>query len=145
MDEEQTLAQKAADAAAVKGRAKDDPVGLVRTILQSFGGKATQDQIAQALAPEVFSETEFKKWWENAKKALKKDGHFAVPAKKTEPIELREAAVSHAEQYLEAFRNARQLKDQLAALDQVVKNLGEFSDPAVQLAPVASTADDQGR
>src|ERR1700759_597169 len=39
------LAQKAADAAAVKARAKEDPVGLVRTILQSFSGKATQDQI----------------------------------------------------------------------------------------------------
>src|ERR1700758_3706801 len=61
---EHILAQKAADAAAVKARAKNDPVGLVRTILTSYGGKATQDQIAQALAPEVFNETEFKKWWD---------------------------------------------------------------------------------
>ena len=142
---EHILAQKAADAAAVKARAKNDPVDLVRTILTSFGGKATQDQIAQALAPEVFNESEFKKWWENAKKALKKDGHFAVPAKKTDAVEMREAAVSHAEQYLEAFTNARQLKDQLNALDHIVKNITEFSDPATQLAPLLAVADDQAR
>lgn len=142
---EHILAQKAADAAAVKARAKEDPVGLVRTILNSFGGRATQDQIAQALAPEVFSETEFKKWWDNAKKALKKDGHFAVPTKKTEAVELREAAVSHADQYLEAFNNARQLKDQLNALDQIFKNLPEFTDPVNQLAPALNVADDQAR
>src|SRR5580698_3523639 len=133
---EHILAQKAADAAAVKARAKNDPVALVRTILESYGGKATQDQIAQALAPEVFNETEFKKWWDNAKKVLKKDGHFAVPAKKSDPVEIREAPVSHADQYLEAFTNARQLKDQLNALDQIVKNLTEFTDPAAQLGPI---------
>jgi transcription elongation GreA/GreB family factor len=142
---EHILAQKAADAAAVKARAKNDPVGLVRTILTSFGGKATQDQIAQALAPEVLSETDFKRWWENTKKALKKDGHFAVPAKKSDPVEMREAHVSHADQYIEAFTQARQLKDQLNALDQIVKNLAEFNDPAAQFAPVLAVADDQAR
>src|SRR5688572_15107768 len=89
--DEHILAQKAANLAAVKARAKGDAVGLVRTILTSFGGRATQDQIMQALVPDVFSETEFKKWWESAKKALKHDGHFAVPAKKSGAFELREA------------------------------------------------------
>jgi transcription elongation GreA/GreB family factor len=142
---EHILAQKAADPAAVKARAKSDPVDLVRAILTSFGGKATQDQIAQSLAPEVFNEAEFKRWWEGTKKALKKDGHFAVPTKKTEPFELREAAVSHADQYLENFNTARQLKDQLSALDQILKNYPEFTDPGTQLAPALKVADDQAR
>jgi transcription elongation GreA/GreB family factor len=139
------LAQKSADPAAVKARAKDKPVELVREILTSYGGKATQDQIAQALAPEVFNEAEFKRWWEATKKALKKDGHFAVPAKKTEAYELREAPVSHADQYLQTFNSARQLKDQLNALDQIFKNITEFSDPANQLAPALRLADDAAR
>ena len=139
------LAQKAADLPAVKTRAKDDPIGLVRTILSSFGGKALQDQISQTLVPEVFAETEFKKWWEATKKALKKDGHFAVPSKKSEPFELRSAPVSHADQYLEAFNQARQLKDQLAALDQILKNLPEFSDPVAQLTPILVVAESQAR
>ncbi len=141
---EHILAQKAGDLAAVKTRAKEDPVGLVRTILSSYGGRATQDQIQQALQPDIFSESEFRKWWENTKKALKKDGHYAIPAKKGAPIELREDAVSHADQYLAAFTTARQLKAQLAALDQILKNIGEFSDPSV-LLPVLAAADDAAR
>ncbi len=145
IESDHILAQIAADAAAVKARAKADPVALMRTVLISFGGKATQDQITQAFVPAVFSDGEFKKWWEAAKKTIKKDGHFAVPGKKSEPIELRDAPVSHAEQFLSAFADARQLKDQLTALDQILKNLGEFTDPAAQLTPVLATADSQAR
>ena len=139
------LAQIAADGAAVKARAKDDTIGLMRTVLTSFGGKATQEQIAQAFVPAVFSDADFKKWWEAVKKTLKKDGHFVVPAKKTDPFELRDAPVSHAAQFLAAFTNARQLKDQLNALDQILKNIGDFTDAAAQLAPVLATADSQAR
>ena len=139
------LAQVAADAAAVKTRANGDAVGLMRALLGSFGGKATQDQITQALVPAVFSEAEFKKWWEATKKTLKRDGHFVVPAKKTAPFELRATPVSHAAEFLTTLANARQLKDQLTALDQILKNLGEFTDAATQLTPVLATADSQAR
>ena len=145
IESDHILAQIAADGAAVKARAKDDAVGLMRSVLTSFGGKATQDQITQAFVPTVFSDPDFKKWWEAVKKTLKKDGHFVVPAKKTDPFELRAAPVSHAAQFLAAFTNARQLKDQLNALDQILKNTGEFTDPAAQLAPVLATADSQAR
>ena len=145
IESDHILAQIAADGAAVKARAKDDAVGLMRSVLTSFGGKATQDQITQAFVPTVFSDADFRKWWEAVKKTLKKDGHFVVPAKKTDPFELRAAPVSHAAQFLAAFTNARQLKDQLNALDQILKNTGEFTDPAAQLAPVLATADSQAR
>lgn len=145
IESDHILAQIAADGAAVKARAKADPTGLMRSVLTSFGGKASQDQIAQTFVPSVFSDAEFKKWWEAVKKTLKKDGHFLVPAKKTAPFELRDAPISHAEQFLAAFTNARQLKDQLTALDQILKNLGEFTAAAAQLAPVLATADSQAR
>ena len=130
------LARKATDLAGVKASAKEDPVGLVASILTDLGGKATQDQIAQTLLGDVFTETEFKRWWDSAKKALKKDGHFSLPAKKTDPIELRKQAVSRADELLATFTQARQLKWQLAALDQIIKNIDAFSDPAAQLSPV---------
>jgi transcription elongation GreA/GreB family factor len=143
--EDHILALKAADLPGIKSRAKEDPVGLVRTLLNSYGGKATQDQIAQTLMPDVFSEAEFKRWWEGAKKALKKDGHFSVPAKKGEPVEMRDAPVSHAAEFVSAFTSARQLKHQLAALDQIVKNIAEFgADPSVLIGPIG-TAEDQAR
>jgi transcription elongation factor GreA-like protein/transcription elongation GreA/GreB family factor len=138
------LALKASDLAGLKARAKEDPVGLMRVILKSFGGKATQDQVSAALMPEVFNETEWKRWWDSAKKGLKKDGHFSIPAKKGEPIILREQAVSRVNEMLEQFQRARQLKDQLAALDAIIKNLDSFTDFA-PLRPIVVAAEDASR
>lgn len=139
------LAQKAADLAAVKARAKDDAVGLVRQVIGNLGGKATQDQLAQVLVPDVMSEAEFKRWLDSTKKALKKDGHFTIPTKKSEPFELRDGPISHADEYIAAFNAARQVKDQVNALDFILKNLSEFNAPATQLAPVFAVVNETAR
>ena len=138
-------ALKAADLRAVKSRAKEDPASLIRQILTSFGGRATQDQITQVLVPDVMNEAEFKRWMEGAKKALKKDGHFAIPTKKSEPFELREGPVSHSNEYVVAFTQARQVKDQTAAMEQILKNLAEFTDPSTQLQPVIRGANETAK
>lgn len=139
--EDHILARKANDLAGIKTMAREDPVSLARLILRSHGGKATPDQIAQSLLGDVFNETEWKRWWDAAKKALKKDGHFAVPARKNEPVVLREQAVSRGDELLEQFSKARQLKDLLAGLDAIIKNIDAFSDPA-PLRPVIAAAED---
>jgi transcription elongation GreA/GreB family factor/transcription elongation factor GreA-like protein len=142
---EHILSRKSTDLPGLKKLAKEDPIALVRLVLASNGGRATQDQLALAVAPELFNETEFKRWWESTKRLLKKDGHFAVPARKSEFIELREAPVSRGDDLLAAFFAVRHLKDQLNALDQISKNLDAFSDPAKQLEPVLRAADDIAR
>jgi transcription elongation GreA/GreB family factor len=139
------LTKKATDLAGVKAQVKGDAVGLVRSVLESHGGKATQDQIATALVPDVLSEAEFKRWIESTKKALKNDGHFAIPTKKGLPFELRDGPISHADEYIAAFNNARQLKHQNAALDLIVKNVSEFTGGAAQLQPIVTATDDTCR
>ena len=138
---EHILALKASDLPALKAKAKEDPLGVMRIILNSYGGKATQDQVSQTLMPEVFNETEWKRWWDSAKKALRKDGHFSLPAKKGEPILLREQAVSRGDEVLDQFSRARQLKDQLVALEAIIKNLDSFPDPAPLRSVVVATED----
>jgi transcription elongation GreA/GreB family factor len=132
------LAKKAVNAAAVKVEAAKDPAAFMRGVLRDLGGQATADQIGAALAPEVFNGAEFKKWWTGAVKALKKDGHFAMPAKKSDPVVLRDAPMSRADDLLEAFRDARQLKAQLAALDEILKNLDSLSAHAEQVKEVVA-------
>ena len=93
----------------------------MRNILESLGGKATVQQIGEWLIGDVFNEAEWKRWWESTKKLLKKDGHFLIPTKKNEPIQLRSAPVSHADELIAVFNQARQPKEQAAALDQIIK------------------------
>jgi transcription elongation GreA/GreB family factor len=130
------LARKAADLALIKKLVKEDPAAIVRSILESLGGKASVPQIGEWLIGDVFTEAEWKRWWESAKKALKKDGNFVVPTKKSEPIQLRATPVSHAEELIESFHQARQPKEQAAALDQIVKLHQEFKEPEKQLQPI---------
>lgn len=135
---EHFLARKASDLTSIKKLAKEDPAALIRNILESTGGKATVQQISEWLIGDVFSEAEWKRWWESAKKQLKKEGHFFVPTKKNEPVELRAAPVSHTDELIVAFNSARQSKDQAAALDQIVKLHDEFKVPEKQLQPIVT-------
>lgn len=142
---EHIAAQKLANLDQVKAKAKSEPVALARSVLLSFGGKATQDQIQAALVPDVMSEAEFKKWLDGAKKGMKADGHFAIPTKKGLPFELREGPISHSDEYLAAFNNARQIKDQTKAVELIIKHVAEFNDPVAQLQPVITAVNDTAR
>ena len=126
--DEHPLARKSANLPAVKKQASEDPAALVRSVLQhSDHHRATPTQIAALLTPDVFSgEPEFKRWWEGAKKALKKDGKFVIPAKKTEFVEMREEALDQNRNILARFATARTLKAQLGVLDEVSKNIEDF-------------------
>lgn len=122
------LARATSDAESVRTQAASDPVGLIRSIISDHGGKATAEEIAGVLVPAVFDLAKFKKWFEAAKKKLKADGHFQLPAKKGEPIELQENSLKPHERFLEQFRTARHPKEQVAALDAALKSLHDFSE-----------------
>ena len=114
----------------------------MRNILEGFGGAATQSQISEMFLGDLFNEAEWKRWWESTKKLLKKEGYFHIPAKKTEPIKLRGEKVSRANELLTFFRQARQAKEQVAALDQIIRFHNEFDDPEKQLQPVVNAIEE---
>src|SRR6266705_3371871 len=133
---EHFLTRKATDLASIKSLAREDSVALVQNILESVGGKATAQQISEWLFGDVFTEAEWKRWWESTKKALKASGAFSIPAKKTEPIQIRGEGVSHAEELIAAFNKARQPKEQIGAFEQIIKFHEQFKEPEKQLQPI---------
>ncbi len=139
---EHFLAKKANDLPALKTLLKEAPTEMMRNILESLGGKGTQAQISHWLTGDVFTEPEFKKWWSATKTLLKKEGSFLIPAKKNDPIELRTGKVSRADELLEFFAQARQPKEQAAALDQIIKFHHEFKQPEQQLQPLVDQIED---
>ena len=145
IDREHILARIALDLGGVRMEASQEPERFVRAVLTSYSGKLTVDQLTRVLVPAVFNETEFKKWWDGAKKVLKKSGHFSLPTKKTDPILYREEAVSRSSEHLEAFTNARQLKDQISALERILRELEEFKDSIAQLQSIISVAEETAR
>ncbi len=135
---EHFLARKATDLAGTKKLAKDDPAALIRSILESLDGQANAQQISDWMVPDLFNEAEWKKWWESARRQMKASGSFSIPVKKTEPIQIRAEGISHADELIEAFNHARQPKQQLAALEQIVKAHQQFKEPEKELQPVVA-------
>jgi transcription elongation GreA/GreB family factor len=133
------LARKASDLAAMKKLAKDEPVAVVRNILESRDGKATALEISDWMVPDLFTEAEWKKWWDSARKQMKTSGAFSIPAKKTEPIQTRAEGVSQADELIDNFNRARQPKQQVAALDEIVRWHQQFKEPEKQLQPIVAT------
>src|SRR5258708_23986 len=106
---EHIYARKVSDLEGLRQMAALHHLDLIKVVLQSFGGKATIDQIQQVLVPEVIRD-DWKKWWDTAKRELKKDGHFQVPVKKTDPIIYQAQEVSLQDRLLAEFRAAKGLK-----------------------------------
>ena len=136
---EHFLVRKASDLMSIKTLARQEPVAVVRNILESRGGYATVGQISEWLIGDVFTEAEWKRWWESTKKSLKASGAFSVPAKKTESVQLRREGVSHTDELVAAFDKARQPKEQIAALEQIIKFHQQFKDPEKQLQPIVGS------
>lgn len=132
------LAKKAIDLPGVKELIKKDPVALMRNILESLGGSATVTQISQLVLGDIFTEPEWKRWWDSTKKLLNKEGYFSVPTKKSEPIQLRGEKVSRADELIKFFNQTRQPKEQVAALEQIIKFHHEFERPETQLQPIVA-------
>jgi transcription elongation GreA/GreB family factor len=133
---EHFLVRKATDMASIKNLAKEQPVALVQNILESLEGTASAQQIGEWLVGDVFTEAEWKRWWESTRKALKASGGFSIPAKKTDPIQIRGEGVSHADELLAAFNKARQPKQQITAIEQIIKSHEQFKDAEKQLQPI---------
>src|SRR5947208_882077 len=124
---EHILARKTADLEGLRQMAATNHLELVKLVLNSFGGKATVDQIQQVLVPDVIRD-DWKKWWEAAKRELKKDGHFQVPLKKSEPIRYQVKEVSLQDRLMDEFRAAKGLKARVAVAGELIKSAHDLSD-----------------
>jgi len=132
------LARKAADIEGLRQLAATNHLELVKVVLNSFGGHATVDQIQQALVPDVIRD-DWKKWWEAAKRELKKDGHFQVPLKKTDPVIYQTKEVSLQERLIGEFRSAKGLKAHVAVATEILKNAHDLSDKQAAAKEVIAT------
>jgi len=121
------LARKASDIEGLRHMAALQHLELIKLVLNSYGGRATVDQIQAVLVPDVIKD-DWKKWWEAARKELKRDGHFQVPLKKTEPLVYQAKEVVLQERLLGEFRGAKGLKAHIAVATEIFRNIEDLTD-----------------
>ncbi|MFN0068375.1 MAG: GreA/GreB family elongation factor [Limisphaerales bacterium] len=122
------LARKLVDRDGVRQMAALHHVDLIKVVLDGHCGKATPDQIQQLLADIVTDD--WKKWWEVARREMKRDGHFQVPTKKTEPVVYEALDVGATTRALNDVRAAKGLKNRLVAVHELERVLPDLPDKA---------------
>jgi transcription elongation GreA/GreB family factor len=132
------LARKAVDLEQLRQMAATQHLELVKLVLNSYGGKATADQIQQVLVPDVIRD-DWRKWWDVARRELKKDGHFQVPLKKTDPVVYQAKEISLQERLMEGFRTAKGLKARIAVATELLKNASDLTDKAAAATEIITT------
>lgn len=130
------LARKVNDIEAVRQMAAHH-LELIQIVLHSYGGKATVDQIHQALVPDVIRD-DWRKWWEVARREMKKDGHYVVPVKKSDPVIYQAQETTPAERARGDFRAAKGLKARVAVVSEVLKIVPDLADKAGVAADIVA-------
>jgi len=138
IDPNHILARKVSDLEGLRQMAALHHLDLIKLVLESFGGRASLDQIQQVLVPDVIRD-DWKKWWETAKRELKKDGHFQVPSKKSDPIVYQVQEVPIQDRLLKEFRAAKGLKAKLASAAEALKFFSDLADAKAAASEMITT------
>lgn len=136
------LARKAADLEGLRKMAALNHLELIKVVLGSFGGQATVDQIQNVLVPDVIAD-DWRKWWEAARAEMKKDGHFRLPVKKSEPVVYQEEQKSLQDRTLGEFKDAKGLKARIAVAMEAMKSFGDLSDKAAAVNAIAARLNEE--
>ncbi|NRB76788.1 MAG: GreA/GreB family elongation factor [Verrucomicrobiales bacterium] len=136
--EDSFLGKRLSSLEELQNLATDDSVALVKLALSSSGDKLYLDQLEELVKGKIVSEGKYKSWWESTKKKLRDDVQFVVPAKRTDPLELREEDFDPSEGLIQDFNNARDLRAKVKAVEAIIKDIGAFKDNQDRLEALVS-------
>jgi transcription elongation GreA/GreB family factor/transcription elongation factor GreA-like protein len=139
------LARRLADLASLQAMAKDNVTSLVELALKSYAGKMSLDDLERLIQPQIVPAADYKKWWDAAKKTLKSARHIVVPAKRVDPLVLRDSEEKAGDGMVRAYLAARDLKGKLAGLALIQKDIDLFEEAARELLPVFQDISDTVR
>ncbi|MCB1061766.1 MAG: hypothetical protein KDN20_02455, partial [Verrucomicrobiae bacterium] len=143
--EDHFYAKRFAKLEEMQALAKDDPVALVKLALEGSGDSMSLDNLEDMIKGTIIPEGKYKSWWESTKKRLRTESRFVVPAKRNEPLELRDADLKPTDALVQAYEGARDLKGKTKAAEAILREFSLFEDPAGQLLGVVEDLSESAR
>ena len=107
---------------AVKEQAGKEPGELIKQAVQQLGREATTARLEEAFVPHLFAPPEWKKFWEAAKRAMRKDPRFVIPTKRTDAIQYLESAPASKGDGMEELKEAVGVKKVIEVLEKLQKS-----------------------
>ncbi len=114
-----------------KAEAEANPIALMESVVRSLEKNATAEKIEAVLTPRVIEPGDWKKWWDAAKRAMRKDGRFEVPTRRTQPLVVHDAPPDRKEESIEFFRAGVGPKAKIKGLEMISAHWNELKNPAL--------------
>lgn len=112
------------------------PDEIVRITIRSYGPLSVP-LIQEKLIPAIVDESAWKPFWDRARAALKKDPCLDFPAKRSDPLILRDRAKAFDQSWLDTLSKTRDMK---RVLDMIDEHTGHHAEASAE-PPAPETAD----
>ncbi|HNR94844.1 MAG TPA: GreA/GreB family elongation factor [Kiritimatiellia bacterium] len=119
LDEDHLLARKMRDPQALEALIASDPAEIVRITLRSFGDMPVA-MLQEVLIPRLMPESGWKAFWEAARRVLKKDPLFEIPAKRTDPLRILHKEKGFDGDWFSALAGERDMGALLERMDDYI-------------------------
>ena len=136
IEPEHIMARRLEDLEGLQALSLEDPVTLMEEVLKSHGNSMYLDSVEDVLKGTVVTDAKYRTWWDATKKKLRQNRLFVVPSKRNLPLELRPSDLNVSDGLLEDFKNARELKAKVAAVDAITKDFEQIENPQETLKAV---------
>ena len=110
------------DPSSIKEQAGKEPGELIKQAVQQLGREATAARLEEAFVPHLFPAADWKKFWEAAKRAMRKDARFVIPTKRTDAIQYLESAPEAKGGGVEELREAVGVKKVIEVLEKLQRS-----------------------
>ncbi len=117
-------ARRFSDFEQLEKEAKENPVEVIRLLLQDLGPK-TAPEIKDELCEWVIPKEEWTKWWQNARAKLKKDIKIESPDGARSVFALKEQAISHEERLRKALEEDVDVEKLIVTIHPFVRDFSE--------------------
>lgn len=109
LDEQHLMARRYRSPDAFENLVRNDAAQLVRIALASYGDMSAP-RLKEVLVPAALPESDWKRFWDAARKGLKADSLVDLPARRNDPIRLLDAEKSYDEQWFAALSKERDIQ-----------------------------------
>lgn len=128
---EHLLARLHRDPDGIRQQVQQVPAEIIRQALADFGPLTPAALQAKLTEFGVVAETDWPRFWDAGRKALKSDPAVEVPAKRSEPLRLRQTGANGEEAWFDRLAAERDLKTIL----QRVRELADRMEDPARLSP----------
>lgn len=138
LPEDHLLVQNYLDPEGMAKRVQEDPGSVVRDAVMCLPPMTAKQLQERLVKSNIVDPTDWKSFWDTARKALKKDGTVVIPTKAADTLRMAEGeggSTKHGAAWFAQLAKDRDLKSVLTKLRELVSPAGSPDDELLHLDP----------